>query len=102
MSSRGANRKRSDEEDGIFDGTPVFDDASQGAEWARILEREFTRQRDAVDFGEEAPLDDYAALNHAEFFAVATEAFFCTPDHLRDKIPELYQQMERFYCRALS
>lgn len=90
-----------DAEDGIFDGTPVFDDASQGAEWARILDHEFTRQRDAVDAGEEAPLDDYAARNHAEFFAVATEAFFCSPDSLRARIPDLYQQLERFYCRAL-
>ena len=91
-----------DAEDGIFDGTPVFDDASQGAEWARILEREFTRQRDAVEAGEDAPLDDYAARNHAEFFAVATEAFFCSPDSLRAMIPDLYRQFERFYCRPLA
>lgn len=91
-----------DAEDGIFDGTPVFDDASQGAEWARVLAREFTRQQNAVDAGEEAPLDDYAARNHAEFFAVATEAFFCTPDRLRTRIPELYEQLDRFYCRNVN
>ena len=91
-----------DAEDGILDGTPVFDDPSQGAAWARVLEREFTRQKTAVDAGMEAPLDDYAARNHAEFFAVATEAFFCTPDRLRDSIPELYEQLHRFYCRSTN
>ena len=91
-----------DAEDGIFDGTPVFDDLSQGAEWARVLQHDFTRQHDAVEAGEEGPLDDYAARNHAEFFAVATEAFFCTPDRLREKLPDLYAQLERFYCRPVT
>ena len=91
-----------DAEDGIFDGTPVFDDATQGAAWARVLQREFTRLRDAVDAGAEAALDDYAARNHAEFFAVATEAFFCTPDRLRASIPDLYEQLERFYRRQIA
>jgi len=91
-----------DAEDGIFDGMPVFDDAAQGAKWARILDREFTRQRDAVEAGEEGPLDDYAARNHAEFFAVATEAFFCSPESLRTKLPDLYEQLERFYRRDIA
>ena len=86
-----------DAEDGLFDGTPVFDDMTQGAEWARVLEREFGRQQDAVDAGEDAPLDDYAARNHAEFFAVATEAFFCQPVRLRAQLPALYDQLQRFF-----
>jgi Mlc titration factor MtfA (ptsG expression regulator) len=90
-----------DAEDGLFDGTPVFDDMTQGAEWARVLEREFGRQQDAVDAGEDAPLDDYAARNHAEFFAVATEAFFCQPVRLRDQLPALYEQLQRFFRQDL-
>ena len=86
-----------DAEDGIFDGTPLLDDASQGVAWARILEREFARQRAAVDAGDDAPLDDYAAANHAEFFAVATEAFFCAPHRLRAELPELYEQLRQFF-----
>ena len=86
-----------DAEDGIFDGTPLLDDASQGAAWARVLEQELARQRDSVEAGEEAPLDDYAARNHAEFFAVATEAFFCTPERLRGRLSELHEQLRRFF-----
>jgi Mlc titration factor MtfA (ptsG expression regulator) len=86
-----------DAEDGRFDGTPLLDDSSQGAAWARILERDFDRQREAVDAGIDGPLSDYAATNHGEFFAVATEAFFCEPVRLRAVLPELYEQMRRFF-----
>ena len=86
-----------DAEDGRFDGTPLFDDSSQGPGWARILERDFSRQREAVDAGNDGPLRDYAATNHGEFFAVATEAFFCEPLRLRAELPELYDQMQRFF-----
>ena len=86
-----------DAEDGRFDGTPLLDDRAQGAAWARVLTREFDRQRIAVDSDAEAPLDAYAARNHAEFFAVATEAFFCDPFRLRQLLPELYEQLRRFY-----
>jgi Mlc titration factor MtfA (ptsG expression regulator) len=86
-----------DAEDGIFDGQPLYDHAGQGATWAAALEREFVRQRDAVETGNEAPLDDYAASNEAEFFAVATEAFFCTPERLRTKLPDLYLELSRLF-----
>jgi Mlc titration factor MtfA (ptsG expression regulator) len=86
-----------DAEDGRFDGTPLLDDSSQGAAWARMLKRDFARQREAVDAGNDGPLRDYAATNHGEFFAVATEAFFCEPLRLRDRLPELYDQMQIFF-----
>lgn len=86
-----------DAEDGIFDGQPLHDDRGQGERWAATLQRDFAVHRAAVDAGEDAPLNDYAARNHAEFFAVATEAFFCTPDRLRDRLPELYLQLTRFF-----
>jgi len=86
-----------DAEDGRFDGTPLLDDSSQGAAWAHILKRDFDRQREAVDAGEDGPLRNYAATNHSEFFAVATEAFFCEPGRLHAQLPELYEQMRRFF-----
>lgn len=91
-----------DAEDGRFDGTPLLDDSSQGLAWARILEQDFHRQREAVDAGMDAPLSDYAATNHSEFFAVATEAFFCEPERLRRQLPELYEQMARFFRQGAA
>jgi Mlc titration factor MtfA (ptsG expression regulator) len=86
-----------DAEDGRFDGTPIFDESTQGAEWSRVLTDEFGLQEDAVTAGDDPPLDAYAATNHAEFFAVATETFFCAPDRLRARLPALYEQLRRFY-----
>lgn len=42
-------------------------------------------------------LREYAATNLAEFFAVATEAFFGQPTHLEREYPALYEQLHRFY-----
>ncbi len=44
-------------------------------------------------------LDQYGATNPAEFFAVATETFFEKPRQLRTKHPELYRQLQAFYCQ---
>jgi Mlc titration factor MtfA (ptsG expression regulator) len=84
-----------DQEDGYSDGTPILD-GSAGT-WGQVLEREFRRQREAVEADQEAPLDDYAATDRAEFFAVATEAFFEIPEYVRDEIPELYALMRQYY-----
>jgi Mlc titration factor MtfA (ptsG expression regulator) len=42
-------------------------------------------------------LREYAWTNRAEFFAVATESFFCTPGRLRAGKPALYQALRDFY-----
>jgi Mlc titration factor MtfA (ptsG expression regulator) len=50
-----------------------------------------------VDDGEDTPLDPYGAELPAEFFAVASEAFFETPDMLRAEYPDVYEQLKLFY-----
>jgi len=42
-------------------------------------------------------LDEYAAEDPAEFFAVATEFFFERPRALRARHPDLYTQLRVFY-----
>jgi len=42
-------------------------------------------------------LDKYGATNPAEFFAVATEYFFEQPHRLKEKHPELYEELRLFY-----
>lgn len=42
-------------------------------------------------------LRDYTGVDRAEFFAVASEAFFERPDALRAKLPALYRNLQRFY-----
>jgi Mlc titration factor MtfA (ptsG expression regulator) len=47
--------------------------------------------------GQDTVFDPYAAENPGEFFAVMSEAFFETPDLLRDEYPAFYAQLTGFY-----
>ena len=88
-----------DSEDGAADGVPYLDRRSDYAAWARALQPEFERLR---KYPEASVLDSYGARNPAEFFAVATEAFFERPHELREKHPELYAELSRFYRLDLA
>jgi len=44
----------------------------------------------------------YAATNEAEFFAVATEAFFEKPRQLRERHPELYDVLASYYQQSIE
>ncbi|MFC6635217.1 M90 family metallopeptidase [Microbulbifer taiwanensis] len=89
-----------DEEDGYYDGRPLFDAAEKGKNWAQVLGAEFERlQRRAHEGEQEAPavLDLYGAESPAEFFAVATESFFVIPTAMRTAHPRLYRELQNFY-----
>ena len=93
-----------DEEDGRVDGVPVLaakgplpERLSRYRSWARILSQEFAQLQQASAAGHASVLDEYGATNPAEFFAVATECFFEKPRQLREKHPELYAELKRFY-----
>lgn len=86
-----------DEENASVDGLPVLRDGSQHAEWARVLTREYESLQRQVDAGADPVLDPYGAESPAEFFAVATEAFFEQPGIIRSELPDLYEQLRGFY-----
>ncbi len=83
-----------DTEDGAADGVPVLDRRSDYSAWARALRAEYERLRETPHL---SMLDEYGATDPAEFFAVATEAFFEQPRLLRRRHPELYGELSRFY-----
>ena len=57
-----------------------------------------TEAYDALRVGaDRPPLQPYGATNPAEFFAVATEAFFDVPLVLEHHEPDLYEIMRDFY-----
>ena len=85
-----------DGENGAFDGIPLLEGASLMT-WGRVLADEFAHAQDAAERDDEPALDDYAATNRAEFFAVATEAFFEEPERLRQRLPEVYRLLSLFY-----
>ena len=86
-----------DQEDGSGDGAPILGGSSSYATWARVLSREYERLRKRVGKGKKTVMDAYGASHPAEFFAVASEAFFEKPRQLRSKHPELYDELRKFY-----
>jgi len=85
-----------DSEDGYGDGEPVLP-GSAVRTWGRVLSDEYQRLRADVAAERDSVLDGYGATNKAEFFAVATEAFFEKPAQLERDHPELYLQLKQFY-----
>lgn len=86
-----------DQEDRAADGAPILDRPGAYATWARVLGEEYARLRRESDEGRTTVLDAYGGTDPAEFFAVATEAFFERPRALKHRHPELYAELERFY-----
>jgi len=65
--------------------------------WLRVLQEGYERLCATIEAKEPSVLDPYAATNLAEFFAVATEAFFERSRDLSRECPELYDQLRTFY-----
>ena len=86
-----------DQQDGTFDGAPLLEKRSSYRSWARVLMKEYRALGDAAERGQETLLDQYGATNPAEFFAVITEAFFECPKALKEKHPELYDELRKFF-----
>jgi len=80
--------------DGVVDGTPPMQDRQALDRWVEVCAAELALLRS----GESGHLiDDYAATDPGEFFAVTTEVFFDLPLELRAEKPQLYEVLAAFY-----
>lgn len=86
-----------DAENGTTNGSPLLDEKTAYGPWAQVLSQEFQQLRSAARMGMPTLLNKYGTQNPAEFFAVATEAFFEQPHELRARHPELYKQLSGYY-----
>jgi len=86
-----------DQEDGEIDGAPGLPRRSRYAAWARVLGEEYERLIRTLEQHRRDVIDDYGATSPAEFFAVVTESFFTKPIPLKNRHPELYEQLRLFY-----
>jgi MtfA peptidase len=86
-----------DQEDGVADGAPILERRSAYASWASILGEEYDTLIRKKKRHSKTVLQKYGATNPAEFFAVATEAFYEKPRQLNKKHPELYQELKSYY-----
>jgi len=86
-----------DAESGDLNGAPLLADRSLRSRWAGAMSDAFERLGEAVELDEETLLDPYGAEDPAEFFAVATEAFFLVPTELESEEPALYAVLRDYY-----
>jgi len=82
---------------GEADGVPPLPSRDARERWIEVFDAEYERFCQSVAAGAETFLDPYAAENEAEFFAVASEAFFESPNALKRDFPALYELFRGFY-----
>ena len=82
---------------GDANGFPPLHAEMDGAVWYRVFTEAFEDLDARVEAGEETDIDEYAAEEPGEFFAVASEYFFEAPDVLHECYPKVYAELRAFY-----
>ncbi len=87
---------------GEADGCPPLPTRALRERWPQVMQTSYDRFREQVSmaerFGAPAPwLDSYGATAPAEFFAVASEAFFMNPERLAQDFPEMSALLAAFF-----
>ncbi len=82
--------------DGVVTGTPHLAGRVDPTRWAAVCTDAYQALAAGID---RPPLQPYGATNPAEFFAVATEAFFDVPGALAHHEPALYAVLRDFYVQ---
>ena len=87
-----------DEENSGTNGQPILHAAGHYQEWAEVLGREYRSFADRVSRRKNKVIDEYGLTSPAEFFAVATESFFEKAMAMQRRLPDLYEQLKKFYA----
>ncbi len=82
---------------GEADGLPPLHAGMDRRAWSKAFGEAYAGFCDALDRGRDTWLDPYGGEHPAEFFAVASEAFFVEPAETRRRYPDVYAQLARFY-----
>lgn len=86
-----------DSESGQTDGVPRLSSKEAYQTWGTVLSEGYAKLCENAERRKKTVLDHYGATNIAEYFAVATEAFFEKPKQLKKKRPELYTELKAYY-----
>lgn len=86
-----------DQADGRSDGTPHLPDPARYRQWTDLMVAGHAQLARLAAQSHRSVLHPYGATNLAEFFAVATEAFFEKPRQLADREPVLYAELAAYY-----
>ncbi|MDD2725221.1 MAG: zinc-dependent peptidase [Methylovulum sp.] len=82
---------------GRMNGFPPLNAGMSAPEWTAALSEAYQHLVTRVGHHHDTGIDPYAASSPAEFFAVASEYFFCSPETLQTQFPEVYQQLQLYY-----
>lgn len=87
--------------DGEGNGTPDLGDRELETRWKYVMTVAFRDHRKAIDRAEktggETFFSEQAAETEDEFFADATEAFYCSPHDMRAEYPDVYALFAAYY-----
>ncbi|WP_418314822.1 zinc-dependent peptidase [Piscinibacter sakaiensis] len=86
-----------DMRDGVADGVPLLPNDAARQRWIDVLDREYEAFCDSLDNDPEPAIDPYGAEAPEEFFAVAAEAFFVSPQVLLHEHPALYRLLQGYF-----
>jgi len=82
---------------GEADGFPPLHAGMNSVAWTRAFRQAYDNLVHAIETGGPVEIDDYAAENPAEFFAVLSESFFIEPEIVMTNFPAVYDQLRLFY-----
>jgi hypothetical protein len=83
--------------DGDDNGTPPLADAALATRWGPVMQAALDAHRAALDAGEEAFFSEQAGDSEGEFFADASEAFFCRPHDLEAEDAGVFDLLRGYY-----
>ncbi|MEK8050704.1 M90 family metallopeptidase [Ideonella sp. DXS22W] len=83
--------------DGDADGVPPLPSLAEREDWIAVLDPAYEQFCAELDAGRDTLLDPYGATGVDEFFAVASESFFVTPNEMRAEHPDLYGLLARYF-----
>ena len=86
-----------DELSGHHNGLPPLPRGMSDGRWAEAFSAAYASLCDTVERDLEPPIDDYAASDPAEFFAVAVETFFTGPEILAGAYPPVYALLTELF-----
>lgn len=86
-----------DMQNGEANGFPPLHRDMGAADWTREFSHGFEDFEQRCRRGEDIGIDEYAASDPAEFFAVLSEVFFERPDLLQHYYPAIYRLLRQYY-----
>jgi len=86
-----------DQRYGLTAGLTIEGNVIQENEWNKVLAESYKNLRKKADRRKKTVLDIYGATEPAEFFSVATEAYFEDSFRLKEEYPALYHLLKSFY-----